>query len=229
MDNNVGIFYVRIPENVDIHKLDTLKKLLDEEENLRYEQYTSNRKIKFVTGRVLLKRTLASMLRLSPEEISFKKDMYGKPYLSNVDGQIGFNISYSKNIIVAAVVTDSIVGVNIKYRWGDYLAILPHICTIPEIEYINSKQNLSDRIDVFMQIWSRKQAAIKILGHGPEYSPLSFSVPYENGKVTDNETNLSYFTSIFLFDYILSVALPNQFNLDINESLKEISFNEISI
>lgn len=147
--------------------------LLSAEEQEKAGRYPiAERRIVFVTARSVLRKLLAAKLGTSPEHVPIRIGERGKPYLENAS--VSFNVSHSGNWILIAIAEGREIGV--------------------DIEQINPKrplERLADRFyheeekaelkarpstKTFFEIWTRKEAYLKLEGGGIDRELSSFSV-----------------------------------------------------
>ena len=149
----------------------------------------------------LLVRYLAcTVLGLNNVELSFEKNIYGKPYLTGFPS-FNYNISHTRNAIALGI-SDKPIGIDIeKIRVIDYKIADRFFCK-NELEYILS--NIENQESLFFEIWTKKEAYIKWMGKG-------LSIPLTSFDVTsvEMEKRLSLFR---LGDYIISVCCENNFH-----------------
>lgn len=140
-----------------------------------------------LAGGALIKNAIAQEFDIDKENVTFKRTQKGKPYTESVD--VEFSISHSGDIVVCAV-SDNPVGIDIEKIREVNLNVAKRLFTPDEQEYIfekNSKQR-------FFEVWTKKEAYVKLLGLGITYFP-KFSV-------MRNENIETYVKK----HYILSVA-----------------------
>ncbi|HEK1025531.1 TPA: 4-phosphopantetheinyl transferase, partial [Proteus mirabilis] len=70
----------------------------------------------FLLSRVMLRDILSFYLKISPEDVRFSKNEYGKPFILNESKEnIYFNLSHSNNCVALAISNTSSVGIDIEY------------------------------------------------------------------------------------------------------------------
>lgn len=107
----------------------------------------------------ILKYVLKVHYQLEFNELDFKNNKYGKPFLKNVD-EIFFNISHSADVYACAI-SKNIVGIDVQKIQTVSESVYDKFCTPEEIASI---LNASDRNAEFVKIWTKKEAYIKALG-----------------------------------------------------------------
>jgi 4'-phosphopantetheinyl transferase len=179
--DEVRIYSVNIP--AESHKIDYYRELIPEKKVLRYEKYRFE---KDRTSRIvihgLLRSLLADYLTLSPPDLKFRQNEFGKPYL---DDEIYFSISYAGEIGMIAISRVEI-GIDIVKIAPEPAGseMLNAFMTREEREYYNNL-DLNRREDAFFQVWARKESIIKAWGVGMSY-PLTrlHTFPGEDACVT---------------------------------------------
>lgn len=128
------------------------------------------KKLSILSSSLLLGAFL-NELGLKKEEIAFKEDEKGKPYLEG--GKYHFSISHSCDL-VCVLVSDRIVGVDNEKIRDVNLEVVNRCFTKNEKEYV-LEENTNKR---FFEIWTKKEAYSKMTGEGIK-SFLSFDVTKE--------------------------------------------------
>jgi len=139
-------------------------------------------KIRTLIGQILIRRIISDQLKLRNEDIVFKKNKYGKPYLENCS-EFHFNISHSGDIVVCAV-HEMPVGIDIEQVLyiEDYVEIAESCYTEKEISYIAKTGDNS--LSRFYDIWTLKESYIKCHGKGLAIPLKSFSIDITDRAVT---------------------------------------------
>jgi len=124
-------------------------------------------------SRYILRQIISFYTGVSPKELIFSADTYGKPILKYPQTtNLYFNMSHSGDWIVGAVSRDKPIGIDIeKIRPIDF-AITENCFNGPEIKYLNSKNG--SKLDNFYKIWTLKESFIKAIGKGLHYSLKNF-------------------------------------------------------
>ena len=94
---------------------------------------------------------------------------YDKPYILGRP-DIHFNISYTGNRVFCAV-SDHAVGIDAEMAAEAPLEIAPLYFTRDENEYLHT----GDTVQIFYELWTKKESYMKYKGTGFSMSPLSFS------------------------------------------------------
>ncbi len=144
--------------------------LLNEEETKKAARfYFEKDRRRFTVTHGLLRKLLAGYTNLSPTQLSFQHNAYGKPELSTGSQKdvLHFNLSHSHDLIAYAFTYTRNVGIDIE-----------HVRTDIEYEqltrrYFSPSENVelqslpfSLRQKAFFSCWTRKEAYIKARGLG---------------------------------------------------------------
>lgn len=136
--------------------------------NLYFQELKSGK----VDSTDFIKKVYQKHTKMNPEKIIIKRTLRGKPYLEN-DLDFHFNISHSKGAIICGVSKEPI-GVDMELIKPYKPKITHRFFTKAEQEYILSDNNLVDLR--FAEIWTKKEAYVKLLGVGLEKDFASFDV-----------------------------------------------------
>lgn len=175
-------------------------------------------KIRGLIGEILIRVVINRLLFIKNDVISFKSDIYGKPYLVNCP-DFHFNISHSGDYVVCAIDNNEI-GIDIEeIKKINYEEIARNFFTSKECDYIFNC-NKEDCISRFYNIWTLKESYIKCIGKGLYKNLRSFSINFLKNEFIvdfDDEMCNEYFFRCFDIDdnYKLSVCSTN-FNINDN-------------
>ena len=122
----------------------------------------------FVIARGALRIILSRYVNLSPRQIRFAYNRYGKPSLSReASDDLRFNISHAHGIAVYAVTRGREVGIDVEWVRKDFasLEIAERFFSPTEVSMLRAlPPNL--RTAAFFNCWTRKEAYIKARGEG---------------------------------------------------------------
>ena len=125
-----------------------------------------------VAGEMLARKLISETLGINGENITFKENEQGKPFVKNLN--IEFNISHSADMVVCAV-HDKPVGIDVELIRPINLTVAKRVCSDDELIYIFGKApskndfTFIDNVDIltrFFEIWTAKEAYGKCLGCG---------------------------------------------------------------
>lgn len=205
LSSNPGPAWLESPENLvlsrdEVHiwradlempesRIRLLKSFLSEDERSRSERLRfSQDRFRFIAARGILRMTLSRYLRVSPEQLCFSYNEYGKPFLLNSEAQeISFNVSHSGRTALYAFSSRRSVGIDIELIRSnvDCLLIAEHFFAPGESQALRSLP-LNQQVEAFYRCWTRKEAYIKATGQGLSQSIQDFEVslgPEENSTI----------------------------------------------
>ena len=142
-----------------------------------------------VAAGFLARTALAQQLHMAPCDIVFQTDQNGKPYAAGTELQ--FSLSHSGTLAVCAV-SDRAVGIDVEQKKDVLLSVAKRCFTEAEQRYVFSTKD--HRQARFLEIWTKKEAYVKLLGTGIK-DFLTFDV-------LQNE----HLYTLYYQNYIVSVA-----------------------
>ncbi|WP_144291964.1 4'-phosphopantetheinyl transferase family protein [Rhodoligotrophos appendicifer] len=149
------------------HEADALLPLLTADETVRagrFLRYEDRRN--FILGRGLLRRLLGHYLQREAEQIRLCADQDGKPRLQD-GAPLEFNLSHSGDRIVIGFSNAGAVGVDIEAMRPvpDYRRLARRLFSAAEQREIDHSEE-AIKLATFFDIWTRKEAYVKMLGTG---------------------------------------------------------------
>ena len=184
--------------------------LLNEAESTRAKRYYFPRhQRRFTVARAMLRRILARYLPLSPTELEFTYNKYGKPQLTNAPS-LQFNLSHSGDLALLAIGMSYPLGVDLEFFSArPYEGIGSHLFSAHENQAL---RQVSDTLKplVFFHIWAQKEAFIKASGLGLAYPTQQFDVPIfppANQKIVDSLHEKEWQMMSFMPEMACSAAL----------------------
>src|SRR5437660_2681660 len=129
---------------------------------------------RYLASRVFTRRVLSNETGILPENLQILTDKCGKPCLSPLavvgcppSKSLKFNVSHSENFLCIATALGSDVGIDIEVVNPslDVLAI-SQTCLDQEDNERVQCSSLNERSLLFYQLWTRREAFAKMLGHG---------------------------------------------------------------
>jgi len=150
----------RIPESVFHHLLSCIAP--DKRERIcRYRHHETARQS--LAAEILVRTLACRMLSLHNNQLSFKKNSWGKPYLAG-SHDFHFNVSHSNAWVICAV--DSLpVGLDIELVAPVNLTIADRFFAAPEVRQLHNLP-AEMRLDRFYELWTLKESYIKSIGKG---------------------------------------------------------------
>ena len=180
-------------------------------------------KIKKLTNPAPARLSLGAgiLLRLAMEKCgcadhlnNIKYGKFGKPYFENLD--FHFSLSHSGEYVIC-VYSDTPVGADLQ-RIKEKLPLHTNkILSCEEKEYLND-QNQSDPVNLFFQLWAKKESLIKWDGRGLRL-PLHQLSFVSNNTVCNTilfQNKKLYFHDITILmpEYALCICSDNEIHLD---------------
>jgi len=179
-DNKIHVWFTFIDEVRDSQLIDEYKKMMPADDLSRMEKYYHQRhRIRFLTGRALVRTVLSTYTGIDPERLIFSRTALGRPYLQNdnVNDRLQFSISYSEGIVAFALVSDGDIGIDVEYETADINCreIAEHHFSAVEFQQLSRlpEDQLKTR---FFQYWTLKESYIKARGYGMTIALDSFSI-----------------------------------------------------
>ena len=150
--------------------LDSYHALLNNEELKRLERFVFPRhKKQFLLSRALLRSVLANFLELTPEELVFARNAYGKPRIASFAARapLHFNLSHTNGLSVLAIAADNELGVDAEYltRRVDILKLARRYFSAEEADSFQAL-DVSEYNERFFDLWTLKESYIKACGMG---------------------------------------------------------------
>ncbi|WP_460049639.1 4'-phosphopantetheinyl transferase family protein [Sessilibacter sp. MAH2] len=190
--------------------------LLNDQEQDRYHRIRhQDTQTQHLIARVLLRKKLAEITQIAPENVCFNRNEFGRPSLVNSDRKIDFNVSHTQGIVIAAITNCGKVGVDIeiKKRKNHFIDIAEHYFHAKEV--LALKEAGAEQIELFFKIWTLKEAYVKALGVGLQKSLSSFYFEINRQNkihlIDEQETpaskkhNITGFNAPLFEDFYLSV------------------------
>lgn len=146
--------------------------MLAVEERERAQRFRFERdKKRFVAARIWLRTTLAGYLKTTPMDLDFHYGVNGKPRLastSDAGERCQFNLTHCGAMAVLVVACGRAVGIDIEARRpvADLEAIAERLFTPHERTRLMRATASDARSEVFLELWTRKEALAKAEGVG---------------------------------------------------------------
>jgi 4'-phosphopantetheinyl transferase len=179
----VDLWYVRTSEVRGDDILAASEALLapEERERLRGFRFDQHRHEYLVT-RALCRTVLSTYVGLSPRELRFRRNAYGRPQL-DLAGDLQFNLSNTVAMVVCAVDRGRQIGVDVEplSRADEILEIAASVYTPSERERLDRLEHDSRREDA-VRLWTLKEAYMKARGMGMAIAPESIQIQIESPR-----------------------------------------------
>ncbi|HEX8145170.1 MAG TPA: 4'-phosphopantetheinyl transferase superfamily protein [Pyrinomonadaceae bacterium] len=160
--------------------------LLSEDERERARRFHfDHHRARFILAHAAQRLILSHYLRLSPAQLRFRFNPYGKPALDLPAGDdaLQFNLSHSGELALLAIGRGRAVGVDIEHIRAEFAheQIAERFFSQREVSMLRAlPENL--RPQAFFNCWTRKEAYIKALGEGLSLALDGFDVSLIPGE-----------------------------------------------
>ncbi len=151
--------------------------LLSQAELERAERFkVAHARDTFITSRAAQRLILSRYLGHRPSDLAIARDCaycgahHGRPYVASAP--IDFSVSHTKDWLLVAVVGAGKVGVDLEAVTDRAVEDLTDRVFTPAEQHQFLLVDRPERVAHFMRIWTRKEAAVKLTGHGLA-APLS--------------------------------------------------------
>jgi len=189
-DNDIHIWLNYL--NVHEARIKHLYPLLSSEEKERSERFKFYKHRKaFIASHGFMHTVLARYIDTNANEIEFSQTEFGKPSLIDIQNKnnIQFNLSHSGNMAILAVCKQHSLGIDVEFaeRKVDWRGISKRFFTPNEQQQLD-KLTEEEQRQAFFQIWTRKEAHMKVTGQGLSLAPTQFevSVPPQSANFIQN-------------------------------------------
>ena len=154
---------------------------LDQSEQQRWHSYRLARpRREFALCRAALRATLCRQLGCRNEELTFAATHHGKPFavIHGTRVATSFNVSHSGNHGLIAVAPEGRIGVDVEERGTRHDPDGPIRAAFPPAEQAElAMAPAARRVDLFLMLWTMKEALIKALGMGLALDTSGFEIP----------------------------------------------------
>ena len=186
----MALYLFEIPKELSF---DDIKEYLDhvseerKEKILRYKPESS--RIESLLAALLIRYAIRKDLSLPNNAIAISHNEYGKPYLTGYP-DYHFSVSHSGRYI-AFISDNAPVGIDIQNMEQLKKPISGHFFTDYENSYISE-----NGLNGFYEVWTRKEAYVKLLGTGFSTPISSFDVFDKLGVSFNTQENESYMITV---------------------------------
>lgn len=161
-----------------------IKKILSDEERTRAEKIKSpDDKSLFILRSWVLRVLVQNYTGILADRVEFCRSAWGKPSVVQ-NGEpvlIDFNMAHSGDSMIVAFGKGIRLGVDLEYIQSDYPAMDIGMRFFTAKEKMALKEAPADRLlQLFFEIWVRKEAFVKAVGRGLTTPLDSFEVPLTN-------------------------------------------------
>lgn len=127
-----------------------------------------------VLGEVSTRVTLSKLTGLRPEELSFTRNKYGKPALSQ-HADVQFNVSHSGDWIALISGGDADLGIDVEKIAPIDMKIAERFFSLTESQFLDAEPT-EMQLETFYRLWTLKESYIKAVGMGLSMPLDSFSM-----------------------------------------------------
>lgn len=139
---------------------------------------------RFVTCRSILRQILSQYVDMDPKELIFSEGIHAKPFLKKNPDLIDFNLSHSDNLMICAIGYHLAIGLDIEKISINYdMRIAERFFSVYENTLLNSLSD-PEKMQIFFQLWTGKEAITKMTGKGLWAALSSFSIDPETNYQT---------------------------------------------
>lgn len=153
-------------------------RMMNAEERSRHKRYRFEKhRHTFLVTRALVRTVLSRYTSMTPEEIRFTKNRFGRPELAKEDNpRVRFNISHTDGMVVCAVTLAADVGIDVEssLRNRMNLAIAERFFAPDETKTLLGLP-AARQAERFITYWTLKESFIKACGRGLSIPLSSFS------------------------------------------------------
>ena len=163
-------------KNKENYLLET--KYLDQGELKRADEfYFQQDKITFSYRRYWLKRLLSEYLGIETSKVNIRLSNHKKPILEKKRQTLQFNISHSNDFVLYAFSRNQSIGVDVEYYRNkiNFMGVASRFFTEDEYMILKEAKN-ENRLSLFYNIWTCKEAYLKYCGTGLYREPSTFSL-----------------------------------------------------
>ncbi len=139
---------------------------------------------RFRVSHGVLRRILAHYTGIAAAQLRFAADPFGKPALTEPEGELRFNLSHSENLALIAVARGREVGVDIEFMRHVPEAEAVAKCNFSAREYAAYRAlDEKEKRVAFFNCWTRKEAYLKARGEGLSFPLAQVDVAFAPAEV----------------------------------------------
>lgn len=143
----------------------------------------------YVAAHALLRVTLCEYAEGAPTDWRFDAAPLGKPFLATQPAgfDLRFNLSHARNLVAVAIAQGFDVGVDVEAddRSGALdMDFADRFFAPQEVALLRSVSNAQERQDLFLTLWTLKEAVVKATGEGLSRPLDSFSIACDPFRLT---------------------------------------------
>ena len=174
--------------DLDSDPEETLRSLTIPSEHRRADRYEFEAdRHRHLAGRALVRLGLSRHYGRAPHNFSITEGPHGKPHLPDApdgDPTLRFNIAHTDDLVVAAFSRTHPVGIDVESlkREADVEALAERVLTDAERQRWRSLPE-AHRRDVFIHLWTCKEAFLKATGQGLQRAPQTIECRFDGKMV----------------------------------------------
>jgi len=159
-----------VPPAILAHCLETLAP--QDRVHLALDRPGSRRR---VVAHAVLRRVLGEHLGIKPRDVRLQRQRWGKPVLAEATHPaVHFSLSYCADEAWLALASTP-VGIDVERTApDDWEAVARHVYAPAEQARLHAS---ADRQQSFLNLWTAKEAVLKLWGTGFQFEPRAFCVP----------------------------------------------------
>lgn len=159
--------------------------LLSPEEQHKSKSYLQTKtRVRFILTRAFVRLFVSEVTGMSPRQLIFSKNEYGKPYI--VGSKFDVSISHSEEFLLLTLSEKGSIGCDIENTknplMSDITDIVTSVMTSDEFEMLNTL-NAKRKYDYAIDVWVKKEAWLKAIGLGFMADPKTYCT--ENSHTLD--------------------------------------------
>ncbi|MCX7899762.1 MAG: 4'-phosphopantetheinyl transferase superfamily protein [Methylocystis sp.] len=126
---------------------------------------------------------------MAPRDWRFAAGAHGKPYLVDAPIDLRFSLSHTRGMVAVAIAKGAEIGVDVEGPRGvsDAMKLAERYFTTPEVALLRDTPEGDARREIFLRIWTLKEAVIKAVGEGLVFGLERFSVRTDPPSVAFND------------------------------------------
>ncbi len=172
----------------DINLLSGLDMLSDEEKDRAARFRFDKHRERYIRGRAFLRSTVAGSLNIDGKALELQTNEFEKPFV--VNNPFYFNLSHSSATAVLVISEKMPVGIDLEFvdRKVEELQLARTVFTASEVKRLENTDE-EEAKHLFFQLWTAKEAYLKVLGTGLSLSPKKLELRFENNKPISCSSN----------------------------------------
>lgn len=168
-------------------------------------------KERYIIIKGILRILTGHLLNISPKQLQFKYNLFGKPILMH--STLAFNLSHSKEQVIYAFCKTASVGVDMQYL--DFTKPINLLAK----RYFSNQENLilstfkeNSKKELFFEGWVKKEAIVKALGTGIHSSLRKIEVIKQKSFQSYNGNTITLYPIQAPLNFKSYLAISSQFS-----------------